>query len=74
MREEREGGGLALQEVLSHFGRRPAEVLAASQRFIRNWGVGTGHRADLYHVVDQRYLGSETFVEEVAERVRHPYP
>lgn len=65
-----EGGGwLAVQEVLPRWGRRRAEAVAAYQRFVRD-GLREGHRTDLYEVVDQRYLGSETFVEDVADRVK----
>ncbi len=37
-------------------------------------GLGEGHRADLYEVVDQRYLGDEAFVQDVAGRLKEEEP
>lgn len=67
------GGWLAVREVLPRWGRRRAEAVAAYERFVRE-GLGEGHRADMYEVVDQRYLGNEAFVEEVAGRVKDEKP
>ena len=66
-------GWLAVKEVLPHWGSRRAEAVAVYQRFVRE-GLGGGHRADLYEVVDQRYLGDERFVQESAGRVKEEAP
>ena len=47
--------------------------MAASQRCVRE-GVKEGHRADVYEVVDQRYLGDEAFVQEVTGRFKNEEP
>jgi REP-associated tyrosine transposase len=66
-------GWVAVEEVLPRWGRRRAAAVAAYQRFVRE-GLREGHRADLYAVVDQRYLGNETFVEGVTRRVEEEEP
>ena len=33
-------------------------------------GKGSGHRADYYDVLDQRFLGERNFVEQIDERIR----
>lgn len=47
--------------------------MAAYQRFVRE-GLKEGHRADLYEVVDQRYLGDDAFVQEVTRRFKNEEP
>ena len=61
-------GWMAVEEVLPRWGKNRAMAVAAYQRFVRE-GLGEGHRADLYAVVDQRYLGNDAFVERVEQRV-----
>jgi len=64
---------IAVEEVLPRWGRRRSEAVAAYQRFVRE-GVKEGHRADLYEVVDQRYLGDDAFVQEVTGRLKNEEP
>ena len=66
-------GRIPVREVLVLWGRKRAEAVLAYQRFVRE-GLGAGHRADLYEVVDQRYLGNAAFVEEVAGWVKEEEP
>lgn len=61
-------GWIAVEEVLPQWGRSPAQAVAAYRRFVQD-GLKEGHREDLYDVVDQRYLGDESFVKKVEERV-----
>ena len=58
---------IAAHEAFPLFAKTPAQAVSAYQRFIRD-GLTEGHRADLYEVVEQTYLGDEQFVEKVAER------
>jgi hypothetical protein len=66
-------GWMAVEEVLPLWGRRRAEAVAAYQRFVRE-GMGEGHRADLYELVDQLILGDDAFVEEVTQGVKEDEP
>ncbi len=66
-------GWIAVEEILPRWGRHRAEAVGAYQRFVRE-GLRAGHREDLYEVVDQRYLGDETFVKEMARRVKEEAP
>jgi len=59
--------------VLPRWGRRQSDAVAAYQRCVRE-GVKEGHRADVYEVVDQRYLGDEAFVQDVTGRFKHEEP
>ena len=34
-------------------------------------GLGTGHEEKYYQAIDQRFLGDETFVEKVSNKVKH---
>lgn len=61
-------GWMAVEEVLPRWGKNRAMAVAAYQRFVGE-GLREGHRADLYAVVDQRYLGNDAFVERVEQRV-----
>ncbi|PTL36703.1 hypothetical protein CLG94_03250 [Candidatus Methylomirabilis limnetica] len=49
------------------------EEVGASQRCVRE-GVKEGHRADVYEVVDQRYLGDDAFVQDVTGRFTNEEP
>jgi len=60
-------GWTTVEEVLPLWGKSRAQAIAAYRRFMRE-GIKDGHRDDLYEVVDQRYLGSDAFVEKVAQR------
>lgn len=57
-----------MDRVLPWWGKRRRQAVAGYQRFVRE-GLGEGHRADLYKVTDQRYLGGEGFVERLEEKV-----
>jgi REP element-mobilizing transposase RayT len=66
-----EGDGkawIAVDKVLPWWGKGRRQAVAGYQRFVRE-GLREGHRADLYKVTDQRYLGDEAFVERVEEKV-----
>ena len=47
--------------------------MGASQRCVRE-GLKEGHRADVYEVVDQRYLGDDAFVQDVTGRFTNEEP
>jgi hypothetical protein len=59
---------IAVEEILSRFGKRPTEAIRRYQRFVRE-GIPEGHREEYYQVVNQRYLGEEEFIEKVEQRV-----
>jgi REP element-mobilizing transposase RayT len=66
---------LSVEQILGQFARGGSRRRAAYRRFISD-GMDEGHREDLYEVVEQRYLGSEAFVEtaERKGRVRPEHP
>jgi putative transposase len=65
-----EAGGLVnTGMVLDQFSQRKAKAVEAYRAFV-NKDLGEGRREDLYRVTDQRFLGSEEFIEEV-ERATH---
>jgi hypothetical protein len=66
-------GWIAVEDVLPRWGRRRSEAVAAYQRFVRE-GLKEGHRADVYEVVDQRYLGDDAFVQDVTGRFTNEEP
>ena len=55
------------QEILSRFGSRLGAAGRAYQRFMDD-GMKQGHEEKYYQTLDQRFLGDEEFVKEVAER------
>lgn len=67
------GGWIAVEETLPQWGSSRTRAVAAYRRFVLE-GLGEGHRADLYEVLDQRYLGDEAFVERVERRTLEPEP
>ncbi len=68
------GVELHRETVLGLFGKRPARARQAFSSFVRD-GMGMGHRADLYEVLEQRVLGSDAFAEGVLRRVEdEPWP
>ena len=64
---------IGVEEVLPYFGKRPTEAISRYQIFVRE-GIAEGHRADLYQIVDQRYLGEEKFIERVEKGEREKDP
>ncbi len=58
---------LHTEPVLGQFGGPPRLARAAFRGFVRE-GLGVGHRADLYEVLEQRVLGTDAFAEEVLRR------
>jgi len=50
--------------VLAQFSKRKAKAAEAYRAFV-NEDLGEGRREDFYRVTDQRFLGSEEFIEEV---------
>lgn len=66
-------GWIAVEKVLPRWGDSRRQAVAGYQRFV--WeGLGKGHRADFYEVVDQRYLGDDKFVDRVEKRVLEREP
>jgi len=59
-----DGGGIALEEVLSSWSKRRAEAVRRYRDFVLE-GLGEGHRQDYYEVKEQRYLGDQEFIERV---------
>lgn len=60
-----ESGGLADPSlVLSQFSNNKRRAVRAFVRFVKGQ-IAVGHRDDLYRVRDQRFLGSESFVDRV---------
>jgi len=55
------------QEVLNQFGSRLGTARRAYQRFMED-GMKQGHEEKYYQTHDQRFLGDEEFVKEVAQR------
>jgi REP element-mobilizing transposase RayT len=53
--------------VLKQLGSRPSEAQKAYRRFIED-GKDQGHEERYYQAVDQRFLGDERFIEQIAER------
>lgn len=64
---------LSREPVLGMFHKDPGAARRAYGRFVAN-GVTQGHRADLYEVWDQRYLGDENFVDTVEHQAREIPP
>jgi len=58
---------LDAQEILSQFGSRLDAARRAYQGFMED-GMMQGHEEKYYQTLDQRFLGDERFVNEVAER------
>ena len=57
------------QEVLSQFGSRLGAATRAYQGFMKD-GMKQGHEEKYYQTLDQRFLGDEGFVKEVAQRTK----
>ena len=55
------------QEILSRFGSRLGAARRGYQGFMED-GMKQGHEQKYYQAVDQRFLGDEGFIKEVAER------
>jgi hypothetical protein len=53
--------------ILGQLGNSAAQVLKAYRKFIED-GQGLGHEQRYYQAVDQRFLGDEKFIEQIAER------
>lgn len=69
-REYLEGRSVGLVDgsfVLSQFSNIKGRAIRDYVRFVRD-RVALGHREDLYQVKDQRFLGSERFVERVGRK------
>ena len=55
------------QEILGQLGSRLGAATRAYERFMED-GMKQGHEEKYYQTLDQRFLGDEEFVKEVAER------
>jgi len=64
---------LSLEPVLGLFHTDPRAARRPYSRFVAD-GIAQGHRADLYALWEQRYLGDEGFVQEVERQVRASPP
>ena len=53
--------------ILGQLGNSAAQVLKAYRKFIED-GQGLGHEQRYYQAADQRFLGDEKFIEQIAER------
>lgn len=53
--------------ILSQFGKKKRESVKRYQKFILD-GLGMKHREDYYKVVDQRYLGDDTFIDQISKK------
>ena len=53
--------------VLGQLGNSASQALRAYRKFIED-GQGLGHEERYYRAVDQRFLGDEMFVQQVAQR------
>jgi REP element-mobilizing transposase RayT len=56
------------QEVLRQFGSQVGTARRAYQRFIEE-GMKQGHDEKYYQTLDQRFLGEDSFVQEIAKRI-----
>lgn len=65
---DRDGVGIAVEEILSYWSKRKKQAVAAYEQFALD-RIEQGHREDYYRVKEQRYLGDEEFVEKVERRV-----
>lgn len=61
-------GGIAVEEGLKLWGAQRGQAIKAYQEFVRD-GLGAGHQDEYYEVKDQRYLGSDNFVEAVCRSI-----
>jgi len=57
------------QEVLSQFSSRLGVARRAYQSFMED-GMKQGHEEKYYQTLDQRFLGDEGFVNEIAKRIK----
>jgi hypothetical protein len=55
--------------ILSQFGQKKRESIKRYQGFIFE-GLAIGHREDYYTVVDQYYLGNDTFIDQISKKRR----
>jgi len=52
------------EEILQQFAAKPAVARRKYEQFVLD-GIGAGHRAELYEVKEQRFLGNDQFVEKI---------
>lgn len=65
--------GVTVAPVLAQFSRERSRAIAAYRSFVQE-GMRQPHRADLYEAKEQRYLGDDTFIEEIERRARRAEP
>jgi hypothetical protein len=65
---DKDGVGIAVEEILSCWSKRKKQAVASYERFVLD-GIGQGHQEDYYQVKEQRYLGDEEFVERVERQI-----
>lgn len=70
---DKDGVGIAVEEILSCWSKRKNQAVAAYERFVLD-GIEQGHQEDYYQVKEQRYLGDEEFVDRVERRVERLKP
>jgi REP element-mobilizing transposase RayT len=68
------GGVVDAGYILSQFSKDKGKAVKSYERYIRDH-IGDGHLSGLYKVEDQRFLGSEVFLERIPreEKVRYCY-
>ena len=59
--------GVESDLVLAQLGNTKGQALEAYRKFIED-GLHLGHEERYYQVVDQRFLGDEKFIDQIAER------
>jgi len=60
--------GVDTEAVLGQLARTPGKARAAYLRFMEE-GLGAGHEEKYYQAIDQRFLGDDTFVENVSTQI-----
>jgi len=58
--------------ILELFHRQVGPARKAYRQFVQE-GIGSGHHAHYYEVVDQRFLGDERFLAELAHKTEGKY-
>ena len=56
--------------VLEQLADKVGQARGAYVKFMQE-GPGTGHEEKYYQAIDQRFLGDQTFVEKVSNKVKH---
>lgn len=71
--KSRDAEGVAVESVLRRFSEGRHRAVVAYRAFVEV-GLPSGHRKDLYDVIDQRLLGGEHFAERMERKIRQAEP